>query len=74
MWRGLEKGYRRALASLSIRFVTSRINYIFTVNTHILYLSCKKIYGKKSFNLMIKTKGNGDPIDTSIVFLVMGVA
>jgi len=40
MWRGLETGERRALVSLSIRFVPSYINYIFTVNTPILYLSC----------------------------------
>jgi hypothetical protein len=43
MWRGLETGERRALVSLSIRFMPSHIHYIFTVNTPILYLSCNKI-------------------------------
>ena len=38
MWRGLETGERRALASISIRFVPSHIHSIFTVNTPILYL------------------------------------
>ena len=32
MWQGLEMGERRALASLSIRFVPSHIHSIFTVN------------------------------------------
>jgi hypothetical protein len=37
-------GKHELLASLSIRFVPSCINYIFIVNTPILYLSCNKIY------------------------------
>jgi hypothetical protein len=36
-------GKDELLASLSIRFVPSHINYIFTVNTPILYLSCNEI-------------------------------
>jgi len=59
MWRGLETGERRALASISIRFVPSHINSIFTVNTPILYLSCNKICQKKLFNL--KKIYNGNP-------------
>ena len=56
MWRGLEMGEIRALASISIRFVPSHINSIFTVNTPILYLSCNKICKKKLFNLEIKKR------------------
>ena len=50
-WRGLETGKRRTLASLSIRFVPSHLNSIFTVNTPILYISCNKICKKILFNL-----------------------
>ena len=53
MWRGLEMRERRALASLSIRFMPSHIISIFTVNTPIMYLSCNTICKKKnviSFN------------------------
>jgi hypothetical protein len=40
MWRGLETGGgRRALASLSVRFVPSYINSIVTVNAHSLNIS-----------------------------------
>ena len=46
MWRGLETWERRALASLSIRFMPSHINSIFTINTPILYLSCNKVICK----------------------------
>jgi hypothetical protein len=55
--------------------VPSHINSIFTVNTPILYLFCNKICNnnKKLFNLIIK-KNNGNPIDTSIVVPVRGVA
>ena len=57
MWRGLEMGERRALASLSIRFVPSHINSIFTVNAPILYFSCNQICPQKMlFNLIIKKK------------------
>jgi hypothetical protein len=56
MWRGLERGERRALVSISIRFVPSHINAIFTVNTPILYLSCNKICKKMLFNLIIIKK------------------
>jgi hypothetical protein len=56
MWRGLETGERRALVSISIRFVPSHINAIFTVNTPILYLSCNKICKKMLFNLIIKKR------------------
>ena len=42
----LRKGERQALASLSICFVPSHINSIFTVNTPILYLSCNKKFKK----------------------------
>ena len=45
-WQGLETGKRRALASFSICFVPSNINYIFTVNTPLLYLSYNKICKK----------------------------
>jgi hypothetical protein len=37
---------RRVLANHSIRFVPCHINYIFTVNTPILYLFCNKISTK----------------------------
>ena len=67
----LRNGERRALASLSIRFVPSHIHSIFTVNTPISYLSCNKICKKMLFNLIIK-KDNGNPIDTSVVFPVRG--
>jgi len=67
-------GKDELLASLSIRFVPSYIHSIFTVNTPILYLSCNKNCRKKKlFNLIIK-KDNGNPIDTSIVVPVRGVA
>ena len=52
MWRGLETGERRALAGLSICFVPSHINSIFTVSTSILYLSCNKIC-KKMLSLLV---------------------
>ena len=42
----LETWERRALASLSIRFMPSHINSIFTINTPILYLSCNKVICK----------------------------
>jgi uncharacterized membrane-anchored protein YitT (DUF2179 family) len=61
MWRGLETGERRALASFSICFVPTHINSMFTVNTPILYLSCNKMGTKKMlFNLILK-KDNGNP-------------
>ena len=61
MWRGLETGERRALASFSTCFVPTHINSMFTVNTPILYLSCNKMGTKKMlFNLIIK-KDNGNP-------------
>ena len=67
MWRGLETGKERALASLS--------NSIFTVNTPILYLSCIKICKKLLSNLITNKKDNGNPIDISIVVPVKrGVA
>ena len=47
IWRGLEMGERRALASLSIHFVPSHINSIFTVNTPILYYLAIKFTKKK---------------------------
>jgi hypothetical protein len=48
--------------------------YIFTANTPIFYLSCNKICPKKMlFNLKIK-KDNRNPIDTSIIVPVRGVA
>jgi hypothetical protein len=77
MWRGLETGERRALANLSIRFVPSHINSIFTVNTPISYLSCNKTIctQKKVIYLFINEKNNnGNPIGTSIVVSVRGVA
>ena len=74
MWRGLESGERQALESLSIRFVPSHINSIFTVNAPILYLSCNKLQKKMLFHLIIKKKDNGNPIDTSIVVPVRDVA
>ena len=49
LWRGLETGEIRALASISIRFVPSHIHSIFTVNTPILYLSCNKICKRKCY-------------------------
>jgi hypothetical protein len=70
MGRGLETGKDELLASLSNRFVPSHINSICTVNTPILYLSCKKML----FNLIIKKNNNGNPIDTSIVVPERGVA
>jgi hypothetical protein len=61
------------LSSLSIRRVPRHINYIFTVNTQTLYLSCNKTCKKKLlFNLIIK-KDNGNLIDTSMVVPVRGV-
>ena len=61
MWRGLETGERRALASVSICFVPTHINSMLTVNTPILYLSCNKMGTKQMlFNLIIK-KDNGNP-------------
>jgi hypothetical protein len=56
MWRGLETGERRALTNLSIRFVPSHINSIFTVNTPISYLSCNKTIctQKKVIYLLMK--------------------
>ena len=75
MWRDLETGERLALASLSIRFVPSHINSIFTVNhAPILYLSCNEICKKMLFNLIIIKKDNGNPIDTSIIVSARGVA
>ena len=47
MWRGLETGEIQAVVSLYIRFVPSHINYIFTINTPILYIySDKRSEGK----------------------------
>ena len=51
----------RALVSISIRFVPSHINAIFTVNTPILYLSCNKICKKMLFNLIIKKRFKRKP-------------
>ena len=60
MWRGLETGEKRVLASISTRFVSSHIHSIFTVKTPILYLSRNKTCPKKMlFNLkkiIIKNK------------------
>ena len=56
MWRGLETGEKRAVASLFIRFVPSHTNTIFTVNTPTLYISCNKIRKKMFFNLIITKK------------------
>jgi len=72
MWRGLEMGESRALASHSIRFVLNHINSIFTVNAPILYLFCNEICKKKIMllNLIIK-KNYGNPMDTSSVCVVM---
>jgi hypothetical protein len=47
MWLGLEMGKRLVLMSLSISFVPSHVNSIFTINKPILYLFCNKIYKKK---------------------------
>ena len=74
MWRGLETWERRALASLSIRFMPSHINSLFSANTLIVYLSCNKICKKMLFNLIIKKNIIETQIDTSIVVLVKGVA
>ena len=62
------------IANLSIRFVPSHINSIFTVNEPILYLSCNKSCKKMSFNVIIKKKDNANPIDTSIVVPVRDMA
>jgi hypothetical protein len=56
MWRGLETGEKRALASFSIRFVRSHIHSIFNVNIQ-MYKYCIypaiKITEKMLFNLII---------------------
>jgi hypothetical protein len=67
-------GKDKLLASLSIRFVPSHINSIFTINTLILYLSCNKISKKNVIQFNNKKKDNGNSIDTSIVVPVRGVA
>ena len=52
-------GERRSLASLSISFVPSHINFIFTINTPILYLSSNKII---LFNLITTKEDHGNPM------------
>jgi hypothetical protein len=47
---------------------------IFTVNAPILYLSCYKIWGENVIQFSNKKKDNGNPIHTSMVVPVRGVA
>jgi hypothetical protein len=54
MCQGLETGEILALKGLSIRFMPSHINSLFSVNTLIVYLSCNTICKKMLFNLIIK--------------------
>jgi hypothetical protein len=80
MWLGTKRMERFAKAHLSPVSKPRHINSIFTVNAPILYIfqyciypAIKFLTKKKLFNL-IKKKYNGNPIDTSIVVLVSGVA
>ena len=50
----LRNGGKLALKGLSIRFLPSHINSLFSVNTLIMYLSCNKICKTILFNLIIK--------------------
>ena len=57
MWGGLEMGERRALVSLSNRFVPSHINSIFTlIHQYCIYPAIKFAKKKMLFNLIIKIK------------------
>ena len=71
MWQGLETEERRALANLSIHFVQSHINSIFTVNTPILYLSCNN--NRMLFNVIIIQKDNRNPISMVVLPPIHGI-
>ena len=62
MWRCLETGQRRDLASLNIRCIPSHIHYIYTVNTPILYLSWNNISKKNRIKFFNKKKDSGNPM------------
>ena len=74
MWRSLETGKRRAFNESFHSFHAELHKfYIYRQYTNIVFILQKNLPKKMLFNLIIK-KDNGNPIDTSIVVPVRGVA
>jgi hypothetical protein len=74
MWRGLERGERRTFSESFQPFRAEPHKlYMYRQYTNIVFILQYNLPKKILFNLIIK-KDNGNPIDTSIVVLVRGVA
>jgi hypothetical protein len=68
MWRGLETGERRAFSESFQLFRAEPYKlYIYRQYTNIVFILQYNLQNFFLFNLIIKKKDNGNPIDTSIV-------
>jgi hypothetical protein len=68
MWRGLETGERQAFSESFQPFRAEPHKlYIYRRYTNMVFILQYNLQKKMLFNLIIKKKDNGNPIDTSIV-------
>ena len=75
MWQGLETGEKISFSESFHPFCAEPHNFLYlpSIHQYCIYPAIEFLTKKKLFNLKIK-KDNGNPIDTSIVVPVRGVA